>query len=80
MDARVSVKSARRFPDLQRVARERGYTVERDGYRVFWWRNESPSERHESHGIASASEDIILDHSSKKHLGRGTKTTTGANP
>jgi hypothetical protein len=77
MEARVSVKSVRRFPDLQRLARERGYTVERDGHWIFWWRNEDPVRRYESHGIASAAEDIILDHSSKKHLGAGTRQTPG---
>jgi len=53
----------RNYEDLRRLARERGYTVRREGFRVFWWRNDEPGREWESHGIASAWEDIALDDS-----------------
>jgi hypothetical protein len=65
MEARVT-KRIRRFADLETLARERAYTVERRGDEILWWRNGEPERRYSSFGIGSASEDILLDCSSKK--------------
>ena len=64
------------FSDLSRLARERSYTLKRSGNKVLWWRNEDPQRVFCSFGMRSAMEDILLDYSSKKHLGRGTTITT----
>jgi hypothetical protein len=77
MEARVSVKSVRRFTELQMLAREMSYAVEREGRWILWRRNEDAGRMNRSYGVASAAEDIILDHSSKKHLGVGKRQTPG---
>lgn len=66
----------RNFSSLGVMARELGYGVGRRGRDIFWWRNEDPDRMFSSSCIRDAWEDIILDHSSKKHLGRGTAVTT----
>jgi hypothetical protein len=66
MEARVVRKLVRRFADLETLARERAYTVQRQGDEILWWRNGDPSRRYSSFGVGAAAEDILLDCSSKE--------------
>lgn len=71
----------RRFVDLERLARERGYTLRRLGRTVFWSRNGDSGRIYSSSGVSSAWEDILLDSSSKEVEAAGsTSTTQGASP
>lgn len=56
----------RRFVDLERLARERGYTLSRNGRIVFWRRNSGCDRIYSSFGVGESWEDILLDCSSKK--------------
>lgn len=67
-----------RWEALQTLARERAYTVRREGRQVRWWRNEEPDRVYTSFGVGSAIEDILLDSSSKKDGLAGKKVVTGA--
>lgn len=61
-----------RFADLQRVARERAYTLKRVGREIFWWRNGERAKVYSSDSVVAAMEDILLDSSSKKADHSGT--------
>lgn len=75
------MSTRKRFPDLERLARERGYTLERLGREVLWWRNSNPRTVLSSSGVSAAWDDIILDSSSKEPVGSGLpRTTPGENP
>lgn len=63
------------FRDLERLARERAYTVRRRGKEISWWRNEDTGRVLVTHGVGSTIQEILMDCSSKKHLERGTNTT-----
>lgn len=66
-----------RFTDLERLARERAYTLKRVGREIFWWRNGHKNRVQSSIGVASAMEDILLDCSSEKPEDVGTRRTHG---
>lgn len=66
-----------RFADLERVARERAYTLKRVGREIFWWRNADRMKVYSSLGVAAAMEDVLLDSSSKKADDGGTSRTHG---
>jgi hypothetical protein len=69
----------RRFVDLERLARERGYTLSRNGRTVFWRRNSGGDRIYSSTGVGDSWEDILLDASSKEVGAAGkTSTTPGA--
>ena len=69
----------RRFVDLERLARERGYTLSRNGRAVFWRRNSGCGRMYSSSGVCESWEDILLDASSKEVGPAGkTSTTPGA--
>lgn len=71
----------RRFVDLERFARERGYTLSRSGRTVFWRRNAGSDRIYSSSCVSAAWEDILLDASSKEQAAAGsTSTTQGASP
>lgn len=55
-----------RFQELERIARERAYSLKRIGREIFWWRNGEKGKVYSSIGVAAACEDILLDYSSKK--------------
>lgn len=68
--------AARKFSGLEMLARERGYSLRREGRSVVWWRNEDPTRTYSSDGVGEAWDDIILDFSSEKPFvggGRATK-------
>ena len=71
------MEARRMFAQLQTLARERGYGVRRNNKDVLWWRNEDPGRVFTSSGVGDAWEDIVLDYSSKKHLGVGLSTNPG---
>jgi hypothetical protein len=66
----------KRFPDLEMLARERGYTLSRSGRTVFWSRNGDSGRIYSSSGVSSAWEDILLDASSKEQAPAGNASTT----
>lgn len=68
----MTVSKKPRFADLERIARERAYTLRRVGREIFWWRNGEKEKVFSSSGVASAMEDILLDSSSKKPDDVGT--------
>lgn len=65
-----------KFKDLERLARERAYTVRRVGREIFWRRNGREGV-HNSTGVASAWEDILLDSSPEKPDDGGTGDNHG---
>lgn len=65
----------RRFSHLERLARERAYTVRRRGREVHWSRNSEPGRFYVSCGVAEAVEDILLDCSSEKSRPSGSART-----
>lgn len=65
-----------KFRDLEQLARERAYTVRRVGREIFWRRNGQDG-AHNSTGVASAWEDILLDCSSEKPEDEGTVDNHG---
>ena len=67
--------AARKFSDLEGLARERGYSLRREGRSVVWWRNEDPSRTYSSDGVGEAWDAIILDFSSEKPVRGGSKAT-----
>lgn len=67
--------SVRKMPDLESLARERGYGVGRRGRTVLWWRNRDKSRVYSSSGVSDAWEDIVLDSSSEKQARCGTTGT-----
>ena len=68
--------AARKFSDLKRMARERGYSLRREGRSVVWWRNEEPGRHYSIDGVGEAWEAIILDSSSEKRVRTGGVLTT----
>lgn len=72
--------SARKFKELQELARERGYGVCRLGRTVLWWRNRERAKVYTSSGVSDAWDDIVLDSSSEKPVGEGEKATQGEPP
>lgn len=69
--------SARKFQDVQNLARERGYGVCRLGRAVLWWRNVERAKVYSSSGVSDAWDDIVLDSSPEKLAGEGGRTTQG---
>ena len=67
--------AARKFSDLEKLARERGYSLRREGRFVVWWRNEDPTRTYHSDGVGEAWDAIILDFSSEKPSVGGERTT-----
>lgn len=52
----------RDFEKLERIARERGYTVSRSGREITWRCNSSPDRRGSCDLVKDAVEEIDLDH------------------
>jgi hypothetical protein len=69
--------SARKFTEVQNLARERGYGVCRLGRVVLWWRNRGRAKVYSSSGVSDAWDDIVLDSSPEKLVGEGGETTQG---
>ena len=51
-----------RLKKLETLARELGYTIERDGRKIKWYRNNDKTKYGVSEGVKDASEDIKLDY------------------
>lgn len=60
------MRARTRFNHLERLARERAYTVRRLGREIHWRRNSEPGRFYVSYGVSEALEDILLDCSSEK--------------
>lgn len=47
---------------LEILARERGYTVRREGRTVTWYRNDDVNKKGVSEGVSDAYQDILFDY------------------